>query len=172
MVIRRDITISICVASLFALLLTGVLVKMKISPLVESLEQRELLKDIARAEALVHREVQRLNVIAKDWGYWDDTYRYLEDANQAYRSTNLIPMWLQEYDIDALILYSRLSDNWQMVTRPDLSFSESSLQTLISQPDRPSGAFWAELDGHLYLLGYSAYEVPVETSRSLALCCC
>ena len=54
------------------------------------LEEREMLKNVARLNDALSDELLTLDRIAGDWAAWDDTYAFIEDANDRYLKTNLI----------------------------------------------------------------------------------
>lgn len=60
-----------------------------ILPSFTALEHEESIKDMGRAVQAIAREVDHLDASASDWAFWDDTYRYTQDHNDAYREANL-----------------------------------------------------------------------------------
>ncbi|MEW5922336.1 MAG: CHASE4 domain-containing protein [Bacillota bacterium] len=62
--------------------------------------QREL-------ELVLHaleREIDHLDLRAIDWAYWDDTYAFVWDENDAYRQSNLVDSTFQRLRLNYLIL--------------------------------------------------------------------
>jgi len=53
------------------------------------MEREESLQHMARVVALYDTELSRLDSIALDWGYWDDTYSFVGGDNPAFVSDNL-----------------------------------------------------------------------------------
>ena len=54
-----------------------------------TLEQKDILVDLDQAVDSIKVEVQSLDVMTADWGYWDDTYQFLTNQNQLYVINNL-----------------------------------------------------------------------------------
>ena len=42
-----------------------------------NLEQKEVSKNLERADSAIETKLSNLESIAADWGYWDDTYYFL-----------------------------------------------------------------------------------------------
>jgi len=53
------------------------------------LEGQMLDRDVNRVVHGIQSEVLVLDELAKDWGTWDDTYRFVEDRNPAFQKANL-----------------------------------------------------------------------------------
>ena len=53
------------------------------------LEDKQMLKNLDRAERAWDGELARMASLAADYAAWDDTYRYVADHNAAYASSNL-----------------------------------------------------------------------------------
>jgi signal transduction histidine kinase/DNA-binding response OmpR family regulator/HPt (histidine-containing phosphotransfer) domain-containing protein len=60
-----------------------------IFPSYLSLERSEAKKDAERCIEALHRELYYLKKLNDDWSAWDDTYRFVEDRNREYISSNL-----------------------------------------------------------------------------------
>jgi len=67
-----------------------------IMPSFVALEKREAKNDILRIEDAISQEIHHLAQIDSDWAQWDDTYKFVQDRNQAYIKSNLIPNELWE----------------------------------------------------------------------------
>ncbi|HWQ15376.1 MAG TPA: EAL domain-containing protein [Roseiflexaceae bacterium] len=52
-------------------------------------EAHDTQRDIERAANSLRGEIHSLSVMARDWAFWDDTYRFMEDRNPAYIESNL-----------------------------------------------------------------------------------
>lgn len=54
-------------------------------------EHDEALDDLARCQHAIQHDTQFLSNSANDYAAWDDTYSFIENANEEYKSENLIP---------------------------------------------------------------------------------
>ncbi|MEP0848578.1 MAG: HAMP domain-containing protein [Phycisphaerae bacterium] len=54
-------------------------------------EQDAAMDGLSRCQHALTRDAQFLADSAADYGGWDDTYRFIEDLNEEYRTANLIP---------------------------------------------------------------------------------
>lgn len=104
MSIRFKIILAILLASFLALVAGYIVISTQTLPYIQQLERKQLLKDIHRLNALIDQDAAGLSSIATDWGFWDDTYRFVQDRNQDYIDTNMHPDWLEKYEADALVI--------------------------------------------------------------------
>jgi signal transduction histidine kinase len=68
----------------------------------EDLERTAVATDMARMRALLEQQIQALNIKAKDWALWDDTYSFITDRNERYIMTNLLPSAAVYLDINLM----------------------------------------------------------------------
>ena len=76
-----------------------------ILPSFYALEHEEALKNMDRAAAAIQREIQHLGLSATDWSVWDDTYRFVQDRNAAYREANLNEQAIESLKVNFLYLF-------------------------------------------------------------------
>ena len=76
-----------------------------ILPSFYALEQEESLKNMDRAASAIQREIQHLDLSATDWSVWDDTYRFIQDRNEAYREANLNKQAINSLKVNFLYLF-------------------------------------------------------------------
>jgi len=62
-----------------------------ILPGFAEVEQSEALEDLLRCRNAIYHDAEFLSNSAQDYASWDDTYVFIEDANENYQSENLIP---------------------------------------------------------------------------------
>jgi len=69
-----------------------------------NVEKSDAAKDIADAGASLGSYFDPLHRTARDWSAWDESYRFVQDGNAAYREANLTAFGLTSLQID-LIAY-------------------------------------------------------------------
>jgi PAS domain S-box-containing protein len=74
-----------------------------IRPKLRALAKQEAQRHVAICAETISRDAYHLGQMAKDWAYWDDTYRFVQDLNSAYISSNLQWPSLQKSGIDMLL---------------------------------------------------------------------
>ena len=70
------------------------------------LEQRDIQTDITRFDKALEYEMQRIGALTYDWAAWDDTYRFMQDKNTAYITSNLMVDTLQNLELNFMLFYS------------------------------------------------------------------
>lgn len=102
--IRGKLTAGMCV--LLGALCAGVLaaVHLLLLPQVEELERQSLTLDLERSQQTLQQEQKRLLAIAADWAQWDETYRFVQDRNEAFVASNLIDDFLIPLRADFLVI--------------------------------------------------------------------
>lgn len=88
-----------------------------ILPSFLALEREDARRDIERAVEAIQREVAALGAHASDWSNWDDTYRFLKDANSEFRESNLNKLGVYELLGVDLLYFIDISGNvvWGVV---------------------------------------------------------
>src|SRR5438477_393035 len=54
-------------------------------------EDQDTLQNVQRVESALNDNLSSLAGTTRDWSIWDDTYAYIEDANDSYYRSNLQP---------------------------------------------------------------------------------
>lgn len=65
-------------------------------------EHREAVDDLARCREAIARETQFLSDNANDYAAWDDTYEFIENGNEEYKTENLIPETFENLRLNVL----------------------------------------------------------------------
>ncbi|MFA5383598.1 MAG: CHASE4 domain-containing protein [Eubacteriales bacterium] len=76
------------------------------------LEERQTLENVARLNDALSGELLTLQRITSDWAAWDDTYTFIEDANDRYIETNLLTSTYTSLNLDLMIF---LNSNGKIV---------------------------------------------------------
>lgn len=68
------------------------------------LEERHIERNVKRLQYILADETDKLDEVAGDWANWDESYTFLEDRNEKYRNSNLIPASFTQLRIDLILL--------------------------------------------------------------------
>lgn len=71
----------------------------------ETLERHYAQSNLARAKEAVDSRVEAIAVKLSDWANWDDTYKFVEDLNDAYKEANLNAGSIANLKIDFMLYY-------------------------------------------------------------------
>jgi PAS domain S-box-containing protein len=88
------------------------------------LERESMELDLDRVGLALEEELNKMGVISRDWGVWDDTYRFINDANQEYIDANLNDDTLVYLNLDFMI-YLRNSGEIVYAKAVDLETGEA-----------------------------------------------
>ncbi|OBT16983.1 hypothetical protein A9264_09655 [Vibrio sp. UCD-FRSSP16_10] len=58
-------------------------------PVFEQLEKEDAITNFERVSALLDEDIERLDLLNKDWGAWDATYSFIQGNNPQYIESNL-----------------------------------------------------------------------------------
>lgn len=111
----------------------GISVNALVLPQVRAIEQQALRADLHRVEQTLAAEQRRLQQVATDWGYWDDTYRYVATPYSEFEQTNLSASVLYELDLDLLLIAPQSGPPVATLVTPAISSLESQLRRLLLQ---------------------------------------
>jgi sensor domain CHASE-containing protein len=67
------------------------------------LEEQDTRRNIERALEALYNELNNLNFKVADWAKWDDTYRFIEDANAAFIKSNLTDTALSDLRLNLML---------------------------------------------------------------------
>lgn len=77
-----------------------------------AIERDDALEDLDRLERTLGGEVEDLDLGAKDWAHWDDTYLYVQGLEPGFADSNLVP---STFETNGLALMAFLDADGQTV---------------------------------------------------------
>jgi two-component system sensor histidine kinase/response regulator len=83
------------------------------------IEDRWAVDNVQRAERAFQNIVSNLAVKSSDWAVWNDTYRFVEDQNQAYKDSNLGDVSFENLRINYMIY---INDKGEIVFQKAVDF--------------------------------------------------
>ena len=94
------------VASLFVILGVAEILVIKhfLLPSFVELERTDAHIAMRRIRYAVELAIDRLALSATDWGNWADTYRFVQDHNDAYIADNVTTVALKELNVNAMVV--------------------------------------------------------------------
>ena len=95
------------------------------------IEQQAARDNADRCCDAINREIYHLNITTKDWAIWDDSYRFIDDLNDAYLNSNLSD---ESFDTNNLHLMYFLNPDgqivWHHIHDPENNFTPDTLSTV------------------------------------------
>ena len=88
--LRKKTFLSILIATMFIMVVFGILAKTVFINSYKELEINEIRSDVSHAIYTLNNSEENLTALANDWSAWDDTYRFMQDRNQDYIDSNLV----------------------------------------------------------------------------------
>ena len=76
------------------------------------LEEKEANQDLDRITAFVDKKIDALDLVVRDWAFWDGSYNFVLDRTESYLSSNLQDITLRNNRFHLLVY---LDDNSNMV---------------------------------------------------------
>ncbi len=146
----RILSILAVVIALYGVLDFGIQ-RLVVFPSFLALERAEAEKDLTRCIEALGREIHHISTVTHDWAAWDDIYRFVQNPDEAYIQSNLIPHSFADNrlniiyvcDLEGLVVWGEIRD-WET-------------KEVITLPEFPSGA----LPPDHPLLRYEDYESAV-----------
>lgn len=71
----------------------------------ESLEKRQVLKEIDRTRKAYNNILRALNIFTNDWARWDDAYNFAADKNQKFIQTNVVPTTYENANLNFILFF-------------------------------------------------------------------
>ncbi|MFI4888934.1 MAG: CHASE4 domain-containing protein [Steroidobacterales bacterium] len=119
--------------TLVFMLLSGVTVliqKWVVMPSFEQLEQKNSQISMHRVRHAMERNLEALQVSAMDWANWADIYRYVQDHNPEFVTTNITKPAIAQLQINAIMIVDR--DGRVVVCSTKIMPSDLSLEGVLT----------------------------------------
>ncbi len=75
-----------------------------LSSCFKRLERLDLKRSLTCVSQLFLHELNHLENTAKDWAFWDDTYEYVQNRNESYKKSNLVPDAFEEAHLNLIVI--------------------------------------------------------------------
>ena len=73
---------------------------------IDAIESKQASASMTLLRNYLHAAETQIDELAVDWACWDDTYRFMQDINEEYVSTNLKPSALERLNVSTLALFT------------------------------------------------------------------
>lgn len=107
-----------------------IILHMTLYPRFLELEYTEAKRDMQRCRKALENEIVHLTNFAGDWAYWDDSYQFVLDGNQAFIDSNLDSIAFSQANLNLIyflndqgkVIWGKVYDNdfATVLTLPDL----------------------------------------------------
>ncbi|HVN45316.1 MAG TPA: CHASE4 domain-containing protein [Steroidobacteraceae bacterium] len=97
------------IAAVLAILVSAeVLVEQRVvMPSFAQLERADAQTAMRRITHALERTLTELELLATDWGNWEDTYRFVQDHNQSFVAANISNIALRQLNVNLLLIVDR-----------------------------------------------------------------
>jgi sensor domain CHASE-containing protein len=153
------------VAVLFVILGVAeiLVVKRILLPSFVELERADAHIAMRRIRNALDLTTDRLALSATDWGNWADTYRFVQDHNQAFVADNITKVALKELDVNAMMVVDR-DGNFVLASELDLKSDQPLDLDFVARKRLPADFPWrANLRDGLPAKGF------VQTNRGILM---
>ena len=167
MTIRRTTAAIVIAVAIGLVLTTEVISRVLIRDGFDDLEMSTAETDLQRAQHAIEREVERLELSVLDWAEWDDTYQFVETADESYIISNIDVETLEALDLSLFAIIR--ADGTHAVARSEDRETgaplpiPAELTNLLAIPETPEDLEQYGSSGILGLsaapMAYAAYPV-------------
>ncbi len=138
--IRKKISLIVVVVSVLMFITTFFIGFGLLLPSFVALEEQETYKRIEQVNNVLYNELTDLDSTSSDWAYWDDTYFFVQDANDDYIELNQLDStfitlrlnFMVFIDTSGKVVYSKDFDYSGNLELPPL---ERVNEDILSRPD-------------------------------------
>lgn len=74
------------------------------------IENAEMVKELGRSSDAIGNNISQLTAKLKDWAFWDDTYKFVQDKNKAYIESNLGAVSISNLKINLMAFFNAKGD--------------------------------------------------------------
>jgi len=135
--------VTVLVASLFVILgVAEILVAQRVLlPSFADLERGDAHVAMRRIRNALDLAVDRLALSATDWGNWADTYRFVDDHNQAFVTDNITQVALRELNVNTMLVVNR-DGNFVLASELDLNSDQPLDIDFVARKTLPADFPW------------------------------
>ena len=98
MSLRTKVMLTLGTILALYLLMTFVILQHTVAPTFSQLEDRSALDNLQRVQYLLASDLEHIQRLTRDWGYWDDTYEFVSGRNPDYPSENGLDTMLRHLE--------------------------------------------------------------------------
>ena len=133
------------VASLFMVLgVSEIFIASRILlPSFAELEQQESRTAMQRVNNALDLRLEGLEVSAKDWGDWSETYAFVQDRSDAFITSNVTPTSLKQINVSAILIVD-LGGEFVLSRGFDLNSRQPLALDLLARKALPADFPWRE----------------------------
>lgn len=91
MLLRWKLLILLSSVSAFLAITTLIIQWTIVSPAFDRIERSEASADLSRCHEALDRDMEHMAINAQDWAAWDDAYAFVNDRNEAFIKSALVP---------------------------------------------------------------------------------
>ncbi len=103
MTLRRKILLTISFTLLVILAIIAAFTKTIYLSNYSKLEEQEVKRDLERVIRSLQSSFEQLSILNSDWAAWDDTYQFIQDRDQEYIDSNIVPSTFESLNINFII---------------------------------------------------------------------
>jgi two-component sensor histidine kinase len=71
---------------------------------IAEIEEREAREALLRATSLVADDLDQLDILVRDWAFWDDTYEFVQNRDERYVSTNFSDSSFAQLEVSSVLV--------------------------------------------------------------------
>ncbi len=94
------------ITSILLFIFTSLTVAQMVQNSFNQIEETEAAKNLARAKNLLSLEVDRMDILASDWGEWDDTYNFVNGNYPNYPEVNLGEATVANLNVNMMLFFN------------------------------------------------------------------
>ena len=132
---------------------------------VDAAQRNQIEKDFKMVETIIENEKDNLNSILKDWAYWDDTYRFIDDQNPSYVTVNLNEETLKNLNLNMMLFVSQTGGVVGSVDFELTAEESAGLVKKISQSDFYRGMLTDDEDAQTNLMMLNGQPYLIASGR-------
>ena len=123
------------------------------------MDAQSLNTDRERVKSYIESEKLDLQSLNRDWAVWDDTYEFIQDRNETYIQSNLVPETFENNAVNLMLYVNNekeivYSDGYDLETGLPLELESSfqSISEILESTEKGDGLAIIENDSYGHLL--------------------
>jgi PAS domain S-box-containing protein len=131
MSIKKRIIVIVYLVMATALISYFLFQRFVVSPMFSKLEMQQARQNMDRCIQALNREIHHLDLFNSDWAAWDDTWQFVQDPDEKFIESNLVPSTFLDNGLNLICIFDRTGrriwgETWDLekktpITMPDFT---------------------------------------------------
>jgi len=105
MTLRKKTLLCLACSLTGFLVIAGLIAHAVMDQHLTALENKQVMRNLTRAQNILHAELSNLERLSRDWSSWDDAYNFVDNLSPAFIEANLPDSTFENLRLNVMLFY-------------------------------------------------------------------